>query len=323
MAKRRTGKHQKAANAATIIAVFVIALSLIVTNRLGLWEREDASASSGPVSQAVPGGELQVWYLDVGQGDSELIRIPGESGYFNVLIDTGEYEYADGLTSFLQGQGIERIDVLVATHPHADHMGCMARIVQRFEIGSLYMPLLPEEQTPTTAAYEKLLDAASEKGLVIGELHRGAYLEASSEADFQVLAPEKGAEWESVNNYSAVIRLTYGDTSFLFTGDAEKESEKLILEHGDDLSADVLKCGHHGSKTSTSAKFLKAVNPRWAVISCGAGNQYGHPHDGTLEKLEKLDCEVFRTDEDGTVLAVSDGTKIEFETGLDSIVPKE
>ena len=263
---------------------------------------------------------LQVYFLDVGQGDSELIRIPAEGDYFNVLLDTGEYAYADGLTNYLRDLGVERIDALICSHPHTDHMGCMARIVQRFDIGSVYMPLLPEDQTPTTSAYEALLDRVLEKGLVITQLYADVPIDCPAGAEFQVMSPEKDAVWDDVNNYSAVIRLSYGETSFLFTGDAESDSEELILDAGYDLSADVLKVGHHGSSTSTSEPFLAAVDPRWAVISCGKDNSYGHPHRETRQLLgDWPGLTVYRTDQDGTVLAQSDGEQITFETGLPSV----
>lgn len=323
MGKKKGRRNSRAAGFGTLGGVFVLALLLILSSRFGLLDtgRAPENVSTLPVPEAQPGMEegLLVYFLDVGQGDSELIRIPGESEYFNVLIDTGEYAYADGLTDMLHSLGVERIDALVCSHPHTDHMGCMARIVQRFEIGSIYMPLLPEDQTPATAAYEKLLDAVEEKGLVITQLCEDAYLETPAGSQFQVMSPRKDAEWESVNNYSAVLRLVYGESSFLFTGDAEKESEAVILEDGYEVQADVLKCGHHGSKTSTSAKFLKAVAPEFTVISCGQDNRYGHPHKGTLDKLSKLGTEVFRTDGDGTVLARSDGKTITLETGLPSV----
>lgn len=266
---------------------------------------------------------LQVYYLDVGQGDSELIRIPSETGYFNMLIDTGEYPYADALTQYLKNLGVERIDALVCSHPHTDHMGCMARIIQRFEIGGIYMPLLPEDKTPTTTAYEKLLDAAMDKGLTITRLQEDTAIESPAGSQFQVMSPRVDADWEGANNYSAVIRLVYGETSFLFTGDAEEESEEIILEDGYLLRSDVLKCGHHGSSSSTSDEFLLAVDPEFAVISCETGNRYGHPHRETIKKLNDAKITTYRTDQDGTVLAQSDGTHIIFTSGLEPVKEKE
>ena len=195
----------------------------------------------------------------------------------------------------------------------------MARIVQRFDIGAIYMPLLPEDRTPTTAAYEKLLDAALDKGLTINQLHEDAIIESPPGSQFQVMSPRMDADWDGANNYSAVIRLVYGESSFLFTGDAEEESEEIILEDGYMLSSDVLKCGHHGSSSSSSDEFLEAVDPLYAVISCETGNRYGHPHRETVEKLDREKIITYRTDKDGTILAESMGDRITFTTGLDSV----
>lgn len=302
--------------------VLLIVLFLL-SSRIKLSGTAPEGVDSVPLPEDAVSGPLQVYYLDVGQGDSQLIRIPGETGYFNMLIDTGEYQYADGLTDYLKGLGVGRIDALVCTHPHTDHMGCMARIIQRFDIGAVYMPLLPEDRAPTTAAYEKLLDAAEDKGLTINELHEDAIIESPPGSQFQVMAPRVDADWEGANNYSAVIRLVYGESSFLFTGDAEEDSEEIILEDGYMLSSDVLKCGHHGSSSSTSDRFLKEVDPLYAVISCGENNRYGHPHHETIEKLDKAGIITYRTDEDGTILAESTGGSISFTTGLDSVRGKD
>lgn len=305
-----------------VAGLLVLAVLFILSSRMGPMGQdapEDITSIPLPESAAEGTQGLEVHFLDVGQGDSQLIRIPGEGGYFDVLIDTGEYGYADGLTDYLRDLGVGEIDALVCSHPHTDHMGCMARIVERFDIGSLYMPQLPEDQTPTTRAYEKLLDAAADKDLTVIRLHEDALMESPAGAQFQVMAPRMDADWEGANNYSAVIRLVYGETSFLFTGDAESESEKTILEDGYGVSTDVLKCGHHGSSSSTTKAFLDAVDPLYAVISCGEGNSYGHPHRETLQSLQKRDIPVYRTDKDGTILAKSDGKNITFETGLPSV----
>lgn len=302
-----------------VAGLFLLAMLFILSSRMGpLGTDAPEDISQVPLPENTGQG-LEVYFLDVGQGDSQLIRIPGEAGPFNVLIDTGEYAYADGLTAYLQDLEVEKIDALVSTHPHTDHMGCMARIIQRFDIGSLYMPLLPDDQTPTTRAYEKLLEAAEDKGLTIIRLHEDALLESPAGAQFQVMAPRMDADWDGANNYSAVLRLVYGETSFLFTGDAESESERVILDDGYGVGTDVLKCGHHGSSSSTTQAFLSQVDPRYAVISCGLDNSYGHPHKEVLARLEKQGVTLYRTDQDGTVLAKSDGKEITFETGLPSV----
>ncbi len=306
------------------LAVFLL---LFWAEQQGLLEQvpEQHHQASGAVgfSPAEQPEGLEVYFLDVGQGDSALIRLPNGENVFHILIDTGEYAYADGLTEGLRELGVEKIDALICSHPHTDHMGCMARIVQRFEIGAFYMPRLPDNKVPTTSAYEALLNALEKKDITAIPLEQGVEIPCPAGAAVQVFAPRPHADWEDLNNYSGVLRLTYGETAFLFTGDAEKESEALILEDGYELSADVLKCGHHGSRTSTSAKFLKAVDPQYAVISCGKDNSYGHPHEDVLEKLQKLGTDVYRTDQEQTVLAKSDGSTITFETGLPSILPTQ
>ena len=320
MRKGRKRAGEKGSFGWLLIAVFACFL-LILAEEQGVFNQplgreESDGEQSATAVEAEPPEELEVYFLDVGQGDSELIRIPDGDGVFCALIDTGGYECADRLTNALRLLGVERIDALICSHPHTDHMGCMARIVQRFDIGTVYMPRIPDDQVPTTSAYEALLRALEEKELTAVPLCSGTVISCPEGAEFQVVAPEAGDVWEGLNNYSGVIRLVYGDTSFLFAGDAEKESESIIVKAGYDIAADVLKCGHHGSRTSTSAKFLKAVDPEYAVISCGADNDYGHPHEQTLKKLNILGTNIYRTDTDKTVLAKSDGLWINFTTGL-------
>ncbi len=318
MSKKST-KWRRGPTLGPVAGLLILVVFFLLSSRFNLTGDAPEGVQSVPLPDEKGSAALQVYYLDVGQGDSQLIRIPWENGYYNMLIDTGEYQYADGLTQYLRDLGVEKIDALVCSHPHTDHMGCMARMVQRFEIGGLYMPILPEEETPTTTAYEKLLEAAEEKNLTINQLHEDSAIESPPGSQFQVMSPRVDADWEGANNYSAVMRLVYGQTSFLFTGDAEEESEEIILEDGYLLASDVLKCGHHGSSTSTSNPFLQAVDPLYAVISCGADNRYGHPHRETIKKLEDREILTYRTDEDGTILAESNGSTIQFTKGLASV----
>ena len=272
----------------------------------------EAAADPGP-------GQLQVYYLDVVQGDATLILAPDGDAVWAMLIDTGEYAYADGLTDALKGLGVARIDALVCTHPHLDHMGCMARIVQRFEIGALYMPLLPDDQVPATSGYEALLRAMSQKSLPATRLMEGTSIPCPAAMTLEALAPDPNALWDEVNDYSGVLRLTWGSTVFLFMGDAEKPVEQVLLYSGHELSADVLKVGHHGSSSSTSAGFLEAVRPGIAVISCGRDNQYGHPHREVRSLLEDRGVETYRTDLQQTILITSDGTTLAATPGLPSV----
>ena len=274
------------------------------------------AATSSVSASAASSTQAMIYYLDVGQGDSELIRLPGGE---NILIDTGTGETADKLVSLLQELGVKRVDHLIATHPHEDHIGGMESVVRKIPVGKIYMPKVADKQIPTTRTYEGLIDAISDKKLKITQAKAGMTIPLSGQAKLELLAPN-GTQYDDLNNYSVVAKLTYGQKTFLFTGDAEKLSEKEMLGKNYDLKCDVLKCGHHGSSSSTSAAFLKAVSPQFAVISCGLNNDYGHPNKDVLSRLQKAGVKVYRTDLQGTILARCDGKSITFETGQKSLV---
>lgn len=251
----------------------------------------------------VPDGKtLTVHFLDVGQGDSIFIELPTGK---TVLIDASISEASDLIKAYIEGRGHEKIDYLIATHPHADHIGGMRAIVNAFEIGEVWMP----NADSTSATYEKLLTAIEDKGLSIHTAKAGKSVLDEENLRLTLLAP-CADEYESLNNYSAVVKLTYGKVGFLFTGDAEVLSENEMLASGVDLSADVLKIGHHGSSTSSSETFLKAVSPKWGVISCGKDNSYGHPHKEILASASKLGITLCRTDLEGTIVFTTDGAEI-------------
>lgn len=240
-----------------------------------------------------------VHYLDIGQGDSEFIEFPTGKC---MLIDAATAEYGNDIENYIENLGYERIDYLVATHPHADHIGGMEEIVESFDIGEIYMP----RAVTTTKTYSDLLETISEKNLSIHTAKAGKTI-ADDEIKISFLAPVS-EEYDDLNNYSAVLKITYNHSSFLFMGDAEELSEKEILASSySELNADVLKAGHHGSKYSSSTDFLQAVSPDYAVISCGENNSYGHPHKEALDRLNAVHAEVFRTDELGTITIFTAG----------------
>lgn len=253
-------------------------------------------------------GILNVHFLDVGQGDSIFIELPDEK---TMLIDAGENYHGEGIKNYIGDCGYSKIDYLVATHPHADHIGSMGYIVRNMDIGSVYMP----KAAANTKTYENLLESISDKELKITSAKAGLTIAEESDYTINVVAPVTIDE-DNLNNSSAVIKLTYKDNTFLFTGDAEKKELETITY---DISADVLKVGHHGSTTSTTEEFLNAVNPTYAVISAGEGNSYGHPHKETLDLLEEFNCKVYRTDIDKTVVFSSDGKTISVKSGEQSI----
>ena len=242
--------------------------------------------------------DVSVHFLDIGQGDSIFVELPnGEC----MLIDAGVANKGEFIKSYISESGYNKIDYLVATHPHADHIGSMAYIVSNMDIGQVYMPNV----STTTKTYEKLLESIQQKGLKIKSAKAGMNIVEESDLRVDILAPVKIDE-DELNNCSIIIKITYGYDSYLFIGDAEKEELDTVSS---DMSADVLKVGHHGSRTSTTEKFLEQVNPKYAVISCGEDNDYGHPHKETIDLLKMLDVEYYRTDIEGTITITSDGSR--------------
>lgn len=273
-----------------------------------------SAQSPKSTSTSAVSGKLAVHFIEVGQGDSFLVQLPNNQ---NMLVDAGLNEAGPTVVSYLQKQGIKRIDYLVATHPHADHIGGMDDVIRAFEIGKIYMPRV----TTTTESFESVLRSIQAKGLKITPAKAGLTILDQDNLKINFLAP-CGSGYEDLNNWSAVLKIQYGNTSFLLTGDAQFESEREMLSSGADLKADVLKVGHHGSHSSTSQAFLNAVSPKYAVISVGAGNDYGHPHQETLAKLESAGVKIYRTERDGTVVFVSDGQTLTVRTLVSTIMPR-
>jgi len=251
--------------------------------------------------------EIETHFIDVGQGDSILICATNEN--ITILIDAGEAQAGHALISYLKRAGVKKIDYLIATHPHADHIGGLPVVIKEFSIGKIYMP----RTTHTTQTYENLLLAIKEKGLRITEAKAGIKVTDLPNLQAILLGPVS-TRYDNLNDYSAVLLLKYYNTSFIFTGDAEAHSENDMINSGISLKADVLKVGHHGSRTSTSSAFLRAINPKIAVIMCGQGNRYGHPHDETLRKLQQRGSKIYRTDLHGNIIITSDGNNLDVKT---------
>lgn len=261
-------------------------------------------------------GSCTVHFLDVGQGDSELIVTDTAA----VLIDAGEQSAADDILADLQQYGITKLDWIIGTHPHADHIGGFPDILSYaaqnsdLTISNVMIPQLPDDMIPTTRTYEKFLDGVDENGLILTQA-TDITIDLGS-ASLEII-PSPGNDYSSLNDYSICAYLTCGDTSFFFTGDASKPEEKDLLRSGalDGIQADVLKVGHHGSRESSTADFLAQLQPSYAVISCGAGNSYGHPHSEAVERLQQY-CgdQIWRTDESGTVTIQSDGASLTVST---------
>jgi competence protein ComEC len=252
------------------------------------------------------GAVLGVLVIDVGQADSILVTMStGET----MLIDAGDSESFDAIDEELDERNIGRIDILVATHPHADHIGGMRDVVERYEIGAVYMP----DEKSDTATYKKLVDSINARGIPILEAYAGEQFQLGA-AQCTIVSPGNKDDWDP-NNESVVIFLDYLDTECLFAGDMEQKAEDEVLAGGYFIDADILKVAHHGSSTGTSEGFLEAVSPQYAVISCGAGNSYGHPHKQTLDLLAGCGLTPYRTDQSGDILFTSDGHSIQVTTG--------
>jgi competence protein ComEC len=253
-------------------------------------------------SDTIPAGDLQISYLDVGQGDCSFLLLPDGK---TVLIDAGNSENGQEIIQYIRDTGTDTLDYVIATHPHADHIGGMAEVIQAFDVKNVYMP----KKSHTSGTFEKLLDTIEAKGLTIETARAGKVLFDTDGLRAEFLAPIDDNH-SNLNNASAVLLLTYHNNRFLFMGDAEKEVENKILESGADIFADVLKTGHHGSDTSSTRPFLEAVTPSIGIISVGENNSYGHPDPLTLATLEDMGVKVWRTDEKGTIVVTSDGKNI-------------
>lgn len=288
--------------------VLVLALaSLFATAAFALPEQEQSEEAV----KAKDTGMLQVHFIDVGQADCILLK--SEDSF--LLVDAGNNDDGELVVSYLKEQGVERLEYVIGTHPHEDHIGGLDDVIHAFDIGTVIMP----PKAHTTRTFEAVLEALEEKDLEITEPVTGESRQLGSTA-FTILGPNDDYG-DELNNWSVGIRVVCGSNSFVMCGDAENEAEIDMIASGAELSADVLKVSHHGSDTSTSLPFLEKVSPSYAVISVGKGNDYGHPTEQTLKRLQDAGAVCLRTDEMGTLIAESDGTNIVWnvDIGLNGI----
>ena len=243
--------------------------------------------------------DLEVHYLDIGQGDCTLIK----SGNEAMLIDGGDGNQGTKIQSYLSSKGVSKLKYVIATHTDADHIGGLPVIITKFDIETFFMPKYAKD----TRAYDNVMQALKYKNLKTTVPKQGSVYTLGT-AKFTIVST--GKTYESANDTSICIRLVNGSNSFLFVGDAEESAEKDMMESGITLKSNVYKISHHGSRNGTTEKFIKAVNPSFAVISCGKDNSYGHPHASVLNLLRSRKVSVYRTDEQGTIIAKSDGTSI-------------
>ena len=273
-----------------------ITLSETVKNEKSAAKTKDVLSNQG--FQEINKDELKVYFINVGQGDSTLLEYKNHY----MIIDAGNNSEEEFMVEYLNSKNIDTLDYIIGTHPHADHIGGMDAVIDNFDVEKIYMPTA----TTDTKTFADVLDSIENKNLSITEPVAGTEF-MFDDLNIEILSPI--LEYDEMNNNSIVLKLTYNDISFLFTGDAEEMAEYDILNSGYNISSDVLKVGHHGSDTSTSDKFLDAVNPTYSVISVGK-NSYGHPAEIVLNRLDKYSSEIFRTDQNGTIVFSTNGKEL-------------
>lgn len=309
--KSNPNAYAPSGNTKKFITISIILLAVIFAFTVEILEKKNGGAwkntykNLGLVEEypQTSESELAVYFLDVDQSDCSILMNNGQV----LMIDSGTPDQITTIREALQSLGITKIDYLIITHQHDDHMGGAQTILQNYEVANIIMPKLSKVNMVTTRAYENLLSTIKDKQVHAIAAEPNLTFDFGN-AECMILAPL--SQDENLNNMSAVTKVTFGSTSFLFQGDAEKKVESAILSNGTDVSADVIKVGHHGSKTSSSKKYIDAVLPKVAVISCGVENSYGHPHSATLDTLKNIGADTYITYEYNSLCVKSDGKKI-------------
>ncbi len=286
------------------IAFLLILFSLASCSSI---KPSQSPTSPGATSEATfpPGSKLlTISYIDVGQGDSILIQTPNGK---TILIDAGDTFAQKAIADYLALRKVQKIDILMMTHAKQSHIGSMGYVIEHYAVGSVYMPEMATSNN--VATYDSLLKTIQSKKLPIVYAKAGMNVELDSALSIRIAAPNS-TSYEDLNAYSIVMKVAYGKTSFLFTGDASEISEKEMLSAKADIQADVLKVGHHGDVASTTTAFLNVVSPKIAVISVGKDNSYGYPTEEVLSRLAAANAKIYRTDELGTIVITSDGQTI-------------
>lgn len=294
--KSSRGRRKKTHSLRNWLVAIVVFL-LIAVLRIAFPQSDSGIVSENVQTNGASG--LEVHFIDVGQGDATLIKADGHA----MLIDAGENDKGTAVQLYLKKQGVEQLDYLVLTHTDSDHIGGADVIISKFDIGQIFMSDFKKDNK----TYRELMESMQYKHMTYTTPEVGAEF-ALGNATFTIIAPN--GDYDDPNNSSIALILDYGENSFLFSGDCEEEAEQDILDNGMNLDVDVYQVGHHGSRSSSSEDFLDAMSPEYAVISCAEKNSYGHPHARTLNNLRERKIKVFRTDEQGSIIAFSDGKEI-------------
>lgn len=288
-------------------AIFGVNFDEVIPNETTQEEQSQQVTESVTEKPAEVQGSLELTMIDVGQADSFLL----EQGEYTALIDCGTRSTGKDVVKYLKDHGITKIDYVFGTHPHDDHMGGMYDVITNFEIGKVVLPKVKSGEV-TSNWYLKLMGELSQEKYEVEYAETGQ-IYMIGDAIMKIIGPINEPS-SNLNNYSTVMKISFGEMDIIMTGDAEKSVEADILKSKVDLDAEILKVGHHGSDTSTSTEFLDAINPEYALISAKVGNKYKHPIKETIQNLEKRDIIVYRTDECGTVVATITSNSVEFST---------
>ena len=295
MARRKSGTRP-------LLAIVIVIIAALLYNYFG-----GDIGLGGTRESDVVDGTIEVFVLDVGQADAILIK--AEEG--NILFDSGDLDTKYELVDKLNSLGVSKLEYAIFTHPHADHIGGADVVISTLDVVNIILPVVAEDDIPTTKVYERMITAIENDGdiNVIAAEPDDEY--SVGEVKMKILAPNS-ASYKDLNNYSVVVRVDFGATSFLLTGDAEDVSEEEMLARypASELKCTFYKAAHHGAAESNTAEFLSAVRPEIIAISCGEGNSYGHPHTEAMERFENTGATIYRTDIDGTLKFTSDGTTV-------------
>ena len=289
----------------TILGIIILVIASLLGIEIFPQESSNNTNESTVVQQQTVEGELQVHMIDVGQADCFLL-VQGDQ---TALVDCGTRSTGEDAIAYLKEIGITQLDYVFGTHPHDDHMGGMYDVITTLDIGTIVIPKVKSGDV-TSNWYQKLMKEIKEGEYDVKYVNVGDIYELG-EADMKVIGPINDPDGE-LNNYSTVMKVSFGEMDMIMTGDAEKEVERDILETGENLDAEILKVGHHGSDTSSSKEFLDAISPEYALISCEVGNKHKHPTETTMKAFKEREIEVYRTDENGTVVVTITTDDVEF-----------
>lgn len=270
------------------------------------WDSVFKKASLSNIDRDENSQDLKIHFLDVGKADSAYIKYKN----YNILIDAADREPTDTVCEYLAREGVSKLDLVIVSHPHRDHIGQMDKVINKFEIGRFVESDIPPNIIPTSVSYEKMLQALVDKNVKVKIAHPNDIFNIE-DLKFEILGPMSGHK--NLNNNSLVVRMIYKDVSFLFTGDAESFEESEIIKTNKIIKSDVLKVAHHGSKTSSSVKFLKKVSPKYAVISVDS-EQITAARQVVLDRLKAVGAEIYRTDLHGNILFLTNGHQIDVKT---------